>query len=335
MSPGEGAPRRAFVTGGSGFVGRELIAMLVAQGYEVRALARSPKAEAAVRSAGAAPVPGDLDDEAALRQGMSGCGVAFHSAAMVALWGSREQAMHDNVGGTERVLAAARGAGVQRLVHISTEAVLADGRPIVDADETRPLPAKPIGIYPLTKGLAEQRVLAANTVHGGGLDTMIVRPRFIWGRGDTSVLPQIVLAARQGKLAWVDGGRYHTSTCHVKNVCQGAILAAERGRGGEVYFLTDGEPVEFRRFITALLRSQGVEPGTREMPGWMVRLAAAVSEGLWLLLPLSGEPPLNRTAANLFFGEVTVRADKARRELGYEPQVSVAEGLAEMGAPGW
>lgn len=346
MIPGEAtAPRRAFVTGGSGFVGRELIAMLVSKGYEVRALARSPKAEAAVRAVGATPVSGDLDDEAALGQGMSGCGVVFHSAAMVALWGSLEQAMHDNVGGTERVLAAARASGVHRVVHISTEAVLADGRPIVDADETRPLPAKPVGIYPLTKGLAEQRVLAANTVQGhgqgpgqvqgGGLETMIVRPRFIWGRGDTSVLPQIVLAARQGKLVWVDGGRYRTSTCHVKNVCQGAILAAERGRGGEVYFLTDGEPVEFRRFITALLRSQGVEPGTREMPGWVVRLAASVSEGVWRILPLSGEPPLNRTAANLFFGEVTVRADKARRELGYEPQVSMAEGLTEMGAPGW
>ncbi|HEX2573674.1 MAG TPA: NAD-dependent epimerase/dehydratase family protein [Polyangia bacterium] len=332
MDPAQGAPRRAFVTGGSGFVGRELIAMLVGKGYEVRALARSPKAEAAVRAAGATPVSGDLDDEAALRQGMSGCGVVFHSAAMVALWGSREQAMRDNVGGTEHVLAAARAASVSRLVHISTEAVLADGHPIVEADETRPLPAKPVGIYPLTKGLAEQRVLAA---HGGGLETMIVRPRFIWGRGDTSVLPQITLAARQGKLVWVDGGRYRTSTCHVKNVCQGAILAAERGRGGEVYFLTDGEPVEFRRFITALLRSQGVEPGTREVPGWVVRLAASVSEGLWRLLPLPGQPPLNRTAANLFFGEVTVRADKAKQELGYEPEVSVAEGLAEMGAPGW
>jgi hypothetical protein len=66
-----------------------------------------------------------------------------------------------------------------------------------------------------------------------------------------------------------------------------------------------------------------------------VRLAASVSEGLWRLLPLPGQPPLNRTAANLFFGEVTVRADKAKQELGYEPEVSVAEGLAEMGAPGW
>jgi nucleoside-diphosphate-sugar epimerase len=78
-----------------------------------------------------------------------------------------------------------------------------------------------------------------------------------------------------------------------------------------------------------------VEPGTREVPGWVVRLGAAVSEGLWRLLPLPGPPPLNRTAANLFFGEVTVRMDKARRELGYEPRVSVAEGLAEMGASVW
>jgi nucleoside-diphosphate-sugar epimerase len=322
--------KAAFVTGGSGFLGRELIAALGAAGYKVRALARSMKAAETVRVAGAEPVMGDLDDEAMLREGMAGAGVVFHSAALVNLWAKREDAMHVNVRGTERVLAAAKAAGVPRLVHVSSEAVLAEGRPIVGADETWPLPKNPVGIYPLTKGLAEQLVTAEN---GPALTTVIARPRFVWGRGDTSVLPKLTLAARRGQFLWIDGGRHRTSTCHVKNACEGLILAAERGRGGEAYFLTDGEPVEMRRFVTALLKSQGVDPGRREIPLWVARAVAEVSEYAYRALPIPGEPPITRTVLNLLFREVTVSDAKARRDLGYTARVSIAEGLSEMGTP--
>src|SRR5437867_3999460 len=152
----------AFVTGGSGFVGRNLIAALRARGDEVRALARSASAEDAVRRAGAEPVRGDLDDEAALARGMAGCGVVFRVAAAVEDGGPREHFERVNIEGTRRVTAAARAARVPRLVHVSTEAVLVDGSPIVRAEETRPLPARPIGLYPETKGAAERVVRDAN-----------------------------------------------------------------------------------------------------------------------------------------------------------------------------
>jgi nucleoside-diphosphate-sugar epimerase len=330
MSTSVASGKRAFVTGGSGFLGRELCAELSSRGYDVRALARSPEAAEAVRAAGAEPVMGDLADARALRQGMSGCSVVFHSAAYVQMWGRLEDAMRVNVLGTEHVLAAAEESSVPRLVHISSEAVLATGQPIVLADESWPLPSKPLGIYAQTKGLAEQRVLAKN---GPALAAVIVRPRFVWGRGDTSALPKLLAAARRGQWLWIDGGRCRTSTCHVKNACEGTILAAERGRGGEAYFLTDGEPVEMRRFVTALLRSQGVDPGERQLPGWVARAVAAVSERAWRALPLPGEPPITRAVLSLIFEEVTVSDAKARRELGYTSRVSIAEGLAEMGAP--
>src|SRR5258708_3152830 len=115
---------RVFVTGGSGFVGRNLIAMLCARGTEVRALARSTAAAEAVAKVGAEAVRGDLSDEAALRAGMAGCNVVFHSAAHVEDWGRFEEFYQANVLGTERMLSAARAAGVPRFVHVSTEAVL-------------------------------------------------------------------------------------------------------------------------------------------------------------------------------------------------------------------
>jgi nucleoside-diphosphate-sugar epimerase len=325
MAQGE----RVFVTGGSGFLGRALIAALRERGCEVRALARSSAAADAVRGAGATPVAGDLDDERALREGMQGCDVVHHAAAKVELWGRREDFLRITVGGTERVIAAARAAGVRRLVHVSTEAVLAGGRPLVGADESWPLPARPLGIYPLSKGLAEQRALAAN---GPDLATVVVRPRFIWGRGDSVLLPGLIAAMKSGAWFWFGGGRHRSSTCHVRNVCAGTLLAAEKGRGGEIYFLTDGEPVEFREFVTRLVRTQGVEPPARELPLWVGDALAAGGEAVWGALRLRGQPPLVRTAMVLFFREVTVRDAKARSELGYRPVVSIEEGLAELAA---
>jgi nucleoside-diphosphate-sugar epimerase len=323
---------RAFVTGGSGFVGRNLIAALRERGDEVFALARSDAAAAAVRQAGAQPVPSDLSDEAALRAGMAGCDVVFHAAAQVGDWGRYEDFYRVNVLGTSHVLAAARAAGVPRLVHVGTEAVLVGigARRIVQADETWPRAARPLGLYPLTKGLAEERVLAAN---GPDLATVIVRPRLIWGSGDTTVLPQLVRAVRAGQFMWIDGGRYLTSTCHVANVCEGLILAAERGRGGEIYFLTDGAPVEVRSFCTALLRTQGLEPGDRSLPRPVVRAIAWAAELAWRGLRLKGAPPITRTAVRLIGEEVTVSDAKARRELGYASTVSREAGLAEMIRP--
>jgi nucleoside-diphosphate-sugar epimerase len=307
-----------------------MIRLLREQGYAVRAAARSPQAEQAVRTAGAEPVSADLDARAALEQGMRGSAFVVHAAARVEPWGTLEQFMHANVTGTENVLAAARAAGVPRFVHVSTEAVLVGGRKMVDADETWPRPEHSPGLYPYTKGLAEARVLAANDIQ---LATMIVRPRFIWGLGDSSLLPKLVAAVRAGQFAWIGGGHHLTSTCHVRNVCEGILLAAERGRGGEIYFLTDGAPVEFRSFITALCRTQGVDPGARSIPGPLVRVLAPVVEDVWRTLRLRGDPPLSRTVYLLLGEEVTVSDAKARRELGYRERVTREQGLTEMVAP--
>ncbi len=318
---------KTFVTGGSGFLGRALIAALRRQGHDVRGLARSEAAAESVRAAGAEVVRGDLDDEAALRAGMAGCDVVFHAAALAKDWGDPAEFQRVNVEGTGHVLAAAVAARVPRLVHISTEAVLIGGAPLRNADETFPRPARPLGLYPRTKALAEQAVLAANSP---ALETIVVRPRFIWGKGDTTLLPKIAQVVAAGQFRWIGGGRHLTSTCHVENVCEGALKAAEHGRAGEIYFLTDGPPIEFRAFLTALLATQGIDPGGKSLPRWLAASLAGLSEVAWRTLRLRGEPPVTRTAVKLIGEEVTVRDDKARRELGYTSAVSREAGLAAM-----
>ncbi|HYF63758.1 MAG TPA: NAD-dependent epimerase/dehydratase family protein [Herpetosiphonaceae bacterium] len=319
----------AFVTGGSGYLGRNLIRHLRERGVAVRALARSAAARATVEALGAAAVAGDLGDAAALAAGMRGCDVVFHCAASVSQWNDEAGAYAANVAGTEAALAASQAAGVPRFIHVSTEAVLAGGEQIVQATEAAPLPDRPVGLYPRTKGLAERRVLAAV---GPDLAAVIVRPRLIWGNDDTTMLAALAEAVSKGRFMWFGGGRYLTSTAHVDNVCAGLIAAAERGRPGEIYFITDGEPIELRAFLTSLLATRGVEPGRRSIPRWLGRLIAAGGERIWRALRLPGEPPLTRATFNLIGGEVTVRDDKARRELGYAPVISRAAGLAALRA---
>ena len=320
---------KAFVTGGSGFVGRNLLAALVGRGDTVVALARSLAAMQTVRELGAEPQAGDLVDVAAMSAGMAGAEVVYHCAAKVEDWGDPAEFQRINVEGTAHVIEAARAAGVRRLVHVSTEAVLADGTPIHDADETRPRAARPIGLYPSSKAQAEAVALAGSR---DGLDVVVVRPRFIWGKGDTAILPKIVEVMRKGQFAWIGGGRFLTSTCHVRNVCEGMLLAAERGNGGEIYFLTDGAPVEFRGFISAMAATQGVDAGQRAVPRGLVYALAAVSEFAWRNFPLKGRPLVSRTAVILTGEQVTVNDAKARRELGYVGLVTREAGLAEMKA---
>jgi nucleoside-diphosphate-sugar epimerase len=319
----------AFVTGGSGFIGGRLIHRLVADGRRVRALARSEDAAAKVAHAGAEPVRGDLSEPAALRAGAEGCELAFHAAAAVLEWGPRDEFVRANVDGTRHVLDACREAGVRRLVHVGTEAATMAGQPLVNIDETAPLRPDSKANYCATKAMAEQAVRAAS---GEGFETVVVRPRLVWGAGDTTILPGLVDAVRSGRFRWIGGGRHRTSTTHVDNVVEGLVLGGQRGRAGEAYFVTDGDPVVFRDFITELVGTQGVEIPDKGLPKGLAGAVAVTSEGVFRALRLKGTPPLTRTAYWLSALECTIDISKARNELGYEPYRTIEDGMAELRA---
>jgi nucleoside-diphosphate-sugar epimerase len=319
----------AFVTGGSGFVGGRLIERLATEGRKVRALARSDSAAAKVEALGAEAVPGDITDLASLGGAAEGCEVTFHAAAHLGDWGRPEEFERGNVGGTRNVLDASAAAGVKRFVHVSTEAVLIAGEPLVDVDETARRRPDSKSLYSATKARAEELVVNANRPE---FETVVVRPRFIWGAGDTTLLPALVEMTRKGRLAWIDGGKNRTDITHVDNVVEGLLRAEERGRGGEVYFVTDGEPVVFREFVSELLRTQGVEPPDRTVPSAVAGPLAATSETLWRLLRLPGSPPLTRFAFWVSSQECTIDIAKARGELGYAPIRSREDGLAQLRA---
>jgi nucleoside-diphosphate-sugar epimerase len=319
----------AFVTGGSGFIGGRLIARLRQRGDRVRALARSDRSADAVSALGAEPVRGGLGDREALARGADGAGLAFHAAAKLGSWGPWEEFLRDNVEGTRNVAEACSAAGVRRLVHVSTEAVLIAGDPLVNVDETAPRRTDSRAPYPRSKAMAEEVALEANRE---ALQTVVVRPRFVWGAGDRTLLPGMVAMVRAGRFAWIGGGRHLTDTTHVDNVVHGLLVAAERGEPGEVYFVTDGEPVVFREFVSELLRTQGVEPPTRSVPAPVAGALSVATEEAWRLLRRRSEPPLTRFTYWVASQECTIDISKARRELGYEPVKRRDEGLAELGS---
>lgn len=317
---------RIFVTGASGFVGGH-VARTLAERHEVLAMARSEAGEAQVRALGATPVRCALGQ--VRPEPLAGVDVVVHCAARAEDFGTRQQFWEANVDGTRQLLEVARAAGVRRLIHIGTEAALFDGHDLEAIDEAQPYPARQRFFYSESKAEAERLVLAADAP---GFTTLSLRPRLVWGPGDRSVLPTLLDTVERGAFAWIDGGRARTSTTHVANLVHAVELALERGRGGQAYFVADDEESTLREFLGRLVATRGVALPVRSVPGAVLRPLSRVVEAVWAWLRPGRRPPITSFAAAMMSRTVTVRTDKARRELGYAPPMTVAEGLAALSA---
>lgn len=322
------ASEHLFITGGSGYVGRNLIRHTVAKGWRVTALARSEEAAQRVAALGAEPWRGDLHSSD-LALAMTGCRWMIHAAADTNHGRATTQQIETNLAGTRNVFNAARRAGVTRALLVSSESVLLDGRPLINATESQPYPRRPAGGYSRSKAEAERLALSLN---GEGFAVIAVRPRFVWGRDDTTALPHLLAAAQSGQLAWIDGGHYLSSSTHIANLCAGIDLALSKGRGGEVYFVTDGAPWEFRTLVSGLLAANGIAAPDKTVPRWLLRTMAAVGDGLADLSGGRVTLPITMQAFATSAVEVSLDISKARTELGYQPVITIEQGLAEMRA---
>jgi nucleoside-diphosphate-sugar epimerase len=319
--------KKAFVTGGSGFVGAPLTRRLVAQGVSVVALARSEAAAAAVKKEGAVICRGDLLDAQAITEGMQGCDTVLHVAGHLSEWDPYEVFHKANVVGTRTMLTAATAAGVSTFVAVGASAVVM-GRPMSmkNISEDLPLQAPSWGPYIKTKAEAERLVRQAN---GSGFRTVVIRPPLIWGAG-MPMLDEMVAAAKGGQFALPDAGRQIMSTSHVDNVVECLILAAEKGQGGEAYNVADGDTSTLKDVLTDLLGTRGVPPIKRSAPFGVAWRLAAVMEGVWRTFRWRSKPPVTRQTLRMIGQDFTLNTGKARRDLGYVPVISWAEGLSRM-----
>ena len=324
-------PRLALVTGGSGFVGGHLIRHLLSDGWRVLALGRSDKARAEIEALGAEPVEGDLLDRTALAGAMDGVEVVFHVAAHFKLWGPVSLFRRINVEGTRNVVEAAERAGVRRIVYVSAAAVVM-GRPepMRGVTEDMPLHKMPFAPYAASKAEAEEVLLAANG-RRADFSTVAIRPPFIWGPG-MPALDRMVETVRAGQFQWVAGGGQALSTCHVDNLCHALILAADRGSGGEAFFVSDGEDTTLKSFLTRLLASRGVTAKDRAVPFGIAWTMAGVMGAVWRIFRRKGEPPVTRQMLRFIGKDFTIDVSRARNQLGYAPVISAADGMRAMQA---
>lgn len=296
---------RAFVTGGSGFIGRALVRRLVAEGHSVRVLVRSEASAEVVAGLGAEPVRGVLPDATTWRDEVVGSDVLFHLAAETDISADRERQELVSVRGTQAAVDAARFAKIPRFVHCGTEAALLAGDPLVEVDETAPLRPDSAAVYSAVKAEAEKIVLDANA---SDFATVSIRPRFVWGP-ESMLIEGLVAAVKAGRFAWIEGGRFTTDVTFVDNVVEGLMLGWQRGRPGEAYFVTDQHRVVLREFLEAQFEIYGVQGPIPEIDA---KTAAQV-------VPVPVRWFLGQTC--------TLRTDKAVSELGYAPVVSQVAGL--------
>ncbi|MFA5119736.1 NAD-dependent epimerase/dehydratase family protein [Zavarzinia sp.] len=320
-----------FVTGASGFVGGAACRRLADEGHRVVAMSRSEASDRKIEALGGTPVRADLERVEAHH--LDGSDAVVHAAAFVEPWGPRDAWDRINVGGTKNMLAAARAAGVRRFVHIGTEAAVVRGQHVRDADETMSLAPDSPYPYCRTKALAEMAVRAASAP-ATGFETIVLRPRFIWGPGDQTLLPLIREMAAAGKWVWLDGGRAVTSTTHIDNLVDAIVLALDHGRPGEAYYILDDGSRTMRAMISGMAAATGLALPDRSMPGWLALAAATLLETVWRLFALKDAPPLTRHAAMVMCRDCTLKGGKAAAELGYRPRVSVDQGLADLGIKG-
>lgn len=325
---------KVLVTGGGGFLGLALCRELLARGHAVTSFSRS--SHAALDALGVPQLQGDLADRDAVLGAFAGFDAVLHNAAKAGVWGRRADFHAANVVGTDNVLAACRAHGIGRLVYTST--------PSVTHRATRPVEGLGAGAVPYgepfkshyaaTKAIAERAVLAANDA---GLATVALRPRLIWGPGDTQILPRLVARARSGRLRLVGDGDNRVDTTYIDNAAQAHADALARldvgaACAGKPYFISNGEPWPLREVLNALLRAADAPEIRKTVPFGLAYAIGAVCEALWTLLPLPDDPPLTRFLAEQLSTSHWYAMAPATRDFGYVPKVTMAQGLARLRA---
>jgi nucleoside-diphosphate-sugar epimerase len=317
---------RVALTGASGYTGGHLLEALRGRGDEVAALVRPASLTAKLRQAGATLVEGDLASPEALRRLLDGADAVVHVAAVYRTAGHPDSYYRDvNVGGTERLLEAAAAAGVRRFVHTSTVGVHGHvARP--PADETSPV--NPGDVYQATK--AEAEALALDYHRRRGLPVAVVRPGAIYGPGETRLL-KLFRAIARGRYALVGDGRSFYHPVYIDDLVQGFLLALDRdGAVGESFLVCGPEYVSQAELAALIARHTGGRVLPFRLPAGPIQWAGDVVEAI--CVPFGIDPPLHRRRVDFWTKSRAFSIDKARRVLGYDPQVSLEDGIARTAA---
>jgi len=320
---------KALVTGGGGFVGRYLIDLLLAQGWQVRSYSRSyydylPTPVAQIQA--------DLGDQQALIEAVAGCDVVFHVAAKAGVWGPYADYHRSNVQGTEHVLNACLHAGIKYLIYTSTPSVIYSSGGVEGLDESAPYPSSFKSHYARSKAQAEQVVLAA---HSETLSTLSLRPHLVWGPNDPHFIPRLKHKSQHGSLRLVGAGDSLVDHIYVENaawahLCAAQALMSGEPVGGRAYFLSQNTPLAIGELINGLLHCVDEPEVGKHIPLWLAKMMGAAVEGFYRAAGIAAEPPLSRFLVDQLSTPHWFDCSASARLLHYQPRVSTEEGMRRL-----
>ncbi|WP_425400733.1 NAD-dependent epimerase/dehydratase family protein [Aeoliella sp.] len=330
---------RVLVTGPGGFLGRYIVEQLIARGDSVRGLARGEYPE--LIGQGVEMVRGDLADLPTVTKACEGVDCVIHTAGKVGVWGKWFQYFRSNIHGTLNVLSACKQLGVERLVFTSSPSVTFAGVDQQGVDESAPYPDRWLSHYPHSKAIAEQMVLAANgeAIEGDRvLRTCALRPHLVWGPRDHHLVARLVARARAGQLRRVGTGTNLVDCIYVENAAEAHLLAADALASpdtpvaGKPYFLSQGEPVNCWQWVDEILALAQLPPVEKHISrGAAYWVGAGLEAAHWATRRWDAEPRMMRFVALQLATDHYFDISAARKDLGYEPRVSTAEGMQRLG----
>lgn len=315
---------RLAITGATGFLGGAVVRSGLRAGWSVSATGRDKIAGAVLSGYGAAFHPCEIGDVAGLRRVFAGCDAVVHCAALSSPWGSAEAFEAANVAGTHVVIAAAKGAEVPRIVHVSSSSVYFRFQDQLAVREDMVLPP-PVNLYAASKGRAE------SVVRESGLSAVILRPRGIIGPGDRALLPRLAASALRGPLPLMRGGEALVDVTPVETVAAAVLAALDPRAPSGTYNVSNGEPIRVRALVEATMAAADIRVRWLPVPVPVALGGARLLEFVHRFLPSRPEPIVTAYSLGLMAYSQTLDIEAARTKLGLRASVPVAESVAAAG----
>lgn len=316
---------KIIVTGATGFLGKRIAFRLKELGHHVVGLGRNHEAGKVLTDALISFVNVDLTHKDETIAALNGAEWVVHSAGLSSVWGAPLAFQSANVTAVENILEGCFHNGVKRIVHISTPSLYFDFQHKFNITESDPLPQTFVNHYAASKKRGEELVQKAAE---NDLETVILRPRGIFGPGDTSIFPRILSAMKRNNLPLIDEGKALMDITYVDNVVDAVVLALNTDRAkGQVYNITNDQPLTFKELLRLLSDKLNIPLNTKNISFNKAYYSALAIEWLFRVLRLKSEPPITSYGVGLVSKSMTFDITKAKQELNYKPNISIEQGF--------
>jgi nucleoside-diphosphate-sugar epimerase len=315
------------VTGATGFIGGHVARAAVDRGHRVSTIARPASDTKELESAGVTIIRGDLLDRSSVDKALDGADIIVHCAGKVGDRGTLEEYRPINVEALQSLLEACKNRPISRFIHMSSLGVY-EARHHYGTDESEPLPDSHMDAYTTTKVEADRLVFGAH--QSAGLPAVVLRPGFVYGPHDRSVLPRLLKRLRENRFNYLGGDQRVLNCIYIGNLVDAVFPAAERPEAiGQAYNLTDGERITKERFINAIADALEIERPKQKLPRWLAALASRFLRRQIKKAGMTGKPWITPAQYKFLQLNLDFSIEKAKRELGYHPRFSFDEGMRQ------